>query len=98
MARIIPHLVESLQKRKADPIITVSELLLNFVAAYNDIPVQRRRDIFTSLSTLVGVDAFMFALLIMLLDKYPGQQSVVGFATELAAQQDCRTQLIVSSG
>ena len=98
MATIIPHLVGSLHKRKADPIASVSELLLSFVAAYQDVPFQRRQDLFTSLSKLVGADDFLYALLVMLLDKYPGQENVLGFATKLAAQHDCRTQLLVSLG
>ena len=97
MATVIPRLVESLQKRKADPVISISELLLNFVAAYKDMPFQRRQDFFTSLIAIVGADAFLFALLVMLIDRYPCQQNVVDFAANLAAQQDCRTQLIVRS-
>ena len=96
MATIIPHLVESLYKRKVDPITGVSELLLSFVAAYKDVPFQRRQNLFTSLSNLVGADDFLYALLVMLLDKYPDQESIVDFATKLAAQHDCRTQLLVS--
>ena len=97
MSTLIPCLVESLLKRKVEPVIRISELLLNFVAAYKDIPFQRRQDLFVSLTKTVGADDYLFALLILLLDKYPGEHSVVDFAAELAAQQDCRTQLIVSN-
>lgn len=96
MATIIPHLVGSLHKRKVDPIKSVSELLLSFVAAYKDVPFQRRQDLFASLGNLVGADDFLYALLVMLLDKYPGQESVVDFAAKLAAQHDCKIQLLVS--
>ena len=97
MKLVIPRLIESLHRRKVDPLISISELLLSFVAAYQDIPLQRRLDIFASLSTHVGADDFLFALLVLLVDKYPGDQSVIDFAARLTAQQSCRTQLKVSS-
>ena len=97
MELVIPRLVQSLHKRRVDPLISISELLLSFVAAYQDIPLQRRQDIFASLSNRVGADDFLFALLILMVDKYPGDKSVVDFAAKLTAQQDCRTQLTVSS-
>ena len=97
MELVIPRLVESLHKRRVDPLISISELLLSFVAAYQDIPLQRRRDIFASLINKVGAKDFLFALLILLVDKYPSDQSVVDFAARLTTQQGCRTQLTVSS-
>lgn len=96
MATVIPRLVESLHKRKIDPVVSISELLLSFVAAYKDIPLQRRQDIFVSLTNRVGADDYLFALLVLLVDKYPDDHKVVEFATRLTAQQDCTTQLIVS--
>lgn len=97
MAAVIPPLVESLHKRKVDSVISISELLLSFVAAYKDIPLQRRQDIFLSLTNRVGADNYLFALLILLIEKYPGDNNVVEFATKLTAQQDCTTQLTVCS-
>lgn len=97
MATVIPRLVESLHKRKVDPVISISELLLSFVAAYKDMPLQRRQDIFISLSSRIGAEEFLFALLVLLVNKYPDDGSVVDFATRLTAQQDCNTQLSVSS-
>ena len=96
MATVIPRLVESLHERKIDPVVSISELLLSFVAAYKDIPLQRRQDIFVSLTDRVGADDYLFALLVLLVDKYPDDRNVVDFATRLTAQQDCATQLIVS--
>ncbi|KAL8793139.1 MAG: hypothetical protein Q9195_004251 [Heterodermia aff. obscurata] len=94
MMLVIPRLVESLHKRRVDPLISISELLLSFVAAYQDIPLRRRQGIFASLSSCVGADDFLFALLVLLVDKYPGDQGVIDFAARLTAQQGCRTQLI----
>ena len=97
MTTVIPPLVESLRKRKADPIVSILELLLSFVAAYKDIPLQRRKTIFTSLSNTIGAEEFLFTLLVLLVDKYHGDQNVITFAGKLTAEHDCRIQLMVCS-
>ena len=96
MATILPRLAESLKQRKLDPLVSVSELFLNFVAAYNDIPVERRHTLFISLINTVGAEKFLFVLLILLLEKYPKEHNVVQFASGIANEQDCETQLSVN--
>ena len=96
MDSVIPPLMESLHKRKGSAVIGASELLLSFVAAYKDIPTQRREELFMSLADRIGPDEFLFALILLLVDKYPGRVKVLDFAAGLVAQQKVITQLNVS--
>ena len=95
MDSVIPRLVHSLKKRNDNPLMGVSELLLSFVAAYEHIPAQRRLGLFSSLADKLGADDFLFALLVLLKDKYPGSKRVTEFAVELANQHGVRTQFSV---
>lgn len=95
MDSVILPLVQSLHKKKNNAIIGASELLLSFVAAYKDIPQQRREDLFLSLSAKIGADDFLFALVLLLVDKYPGRTKVLDFAAGLVSQQSVTTQLRV---
>jgi U3 small nucleolar RNA-associated protein 10 len=96
MESVIPRLVRSLHKRKGHPVISISELLLSFVAAYKDIPPQRRQELFLSLANKIGADEFLFALILLLIDKYPSRKSVLEFAAGLVERQKITTQLIVN--
>lgn len=93
MESVIPRLVQSLHERKDGPLVGVSELLLNFVAAYEHIPPQRRLDLFASLVNKVGPGDYLFALIAILLDKYPSNRSVKHFATELTGRYSVETRL-----
>lgn len=95
MESVIPCLVQSLHKRKDGPLVGVSELLLSFAAAYEHIPIQRRFDLFVSLMNKVGPSDYLFALLTILLDKYPSDRSVLQFATDLTSRYDVKTRLQV---
>lgn len=95
MELVIPQLVKSLHKRKRDLILGTSELLFSFVAAFEHIPSHRQLELFKSLANKLGPIDFLFALLILLLDKYPDDQVVVQFAANLAGSYDVLTQLRV---
>ena len=95
MDSVIPRLVQSLHKRKDGPLAGVSELLLSFVAAYEHIPPQRRLDLFVSLANKVGLGDYLFALIAVLLDKYPSDRSVVQFTTDLTSRYSVETRLQV---
>ena len=95
MESIIPCLVQSLRKRKDSPILGVSELLLSFVAAYEHIPPPRRLDLFVSLVNKIGPSNYLFALIAILLDKYPADRSVMQFATDLTSRFKVKTRLQV---
>ena len=96
MESVIPRLVQSLHQKKADPLISISQLLLSFVAAYKDIPNQRRQELFVSLIDKTGPNEFLFALVVLLIDKYPGRKKVLDFAAGLVTHQKVVTQLSVS--
>lgn len=95
MESVIPRLVQSLHKRKDSPLVGVSELLLSFAAAYEHIPSHRRLDLFVSLVNKVGPGDYLFALITILLNKYPRDRSVVQFATDLASRYSVKTRLQV---
>ena len=95
MDSVIPRLMRSLHERKEHAIIGVSELLLSFVAAYKDIPSQRRQDLFDSLTEKIGAKDYLFALMLLFVDKYPGRKTILDFATGLVARQVIGTQLSV---
>lgn len=95
MESVIPRLVQSLHKRKDGPLVGVSELLLSFAAAYEHIPPQRRLDLFGSLVDKTGPADYLFALITILLDKYPNDRSVVRFASDLTSRYSVKTRLEV---
>ena len=95
MDSVIPRLVQSLHTRKDGPLVGVSELLLSFAAAYEHIPSRRRLDLFVSLVNKVGPSDYLFALITVLIDKYPSDGSVVQFATELTRRYSVKTRLQV---
>ena len=95
MESVIPRLVQSLHKRKDGPLVGVSELLLSFAAAYKHIPPQRRLDLFVSLVDKIGPGDYLFALIAILLDKYPNDRSIVRFATDLTCRYSVKTRLQV---
>lgn len=93
---VIPPLVDSLRKQKEDPVEGASELLLSFAAAFEHIPSHRRFGLFHSLINRLGPVEFLFALLVMLANKYPGNKSVLQFAADLASRYAPETQLITA--
>ena len=95
MDSVIPGLVQSLYNRKDGPFVGVSELLLSYVAAYEHIPTQRRLNLFISLVNKVGPGDHLFALIAILLDKYPSDRSVLQFATNLTSRYNVKTRLQV---
>lgn len=98
MESVIPPLVKSVHERKENPITGTMELLFSFVAAFEHIPSQRRLGLFKSLADKLGTTEFLFALLILLLDKYPDDEMVRSFAADLTGAYDALTQLQVSFG
>lgn len=96
MESVIPRLVKSLHKRKENPITGTMELLFSFVAAFEHISSPRRLGLFKSLADKLGPTEFLFALLVLLLDKYPDDETVRRFAADLTEAYDALTQLQVS--
>jgi U3 small nucleolar RNA-associated protein 10 len=90
---VVPSLVASLRKEKGNPVLGAAELLLSFVAAYEHIPLHRRKALFTSLVQTLGAEDFLFALLAMLVDKYGTAEGVRNFAADLSSSFSVELQL-----
>lgn len=95
MVSVIPRIVTSLQKRDEDPIASISKLMLNFVAAFEFIPPFRRTNVFSGLVRQLGADRYLYALLVLLIDKFPRNEQILQFCSDLMEQHDIQTQLIV---
>lgn len=98
MESVIPRLVKSLHTRNENPTTGTMELLFSFVAAFEHIPLPRRLGLFKSLVDKLGTTEFLFALLVLLLDKYPDNAVVRSFGADLIGAYDALTQLQVSCG
>ena len=93
MESVVPRLVRSLHSGSQDAFAGVSELLLNFTAAFEHIPQRRRFDLFASLAEKVGPIDYLFALFAILLDKYPNNNKALQLAIQLCGHYDVITQL-----
>ncbi|KAH7044631.1 hypothetical protein B0J12DRAFT_184176 [Macrophomina phaseolina] len=96
VSRVVPPLAASLRKRKRDLVLGAADLLLSFTAAYEHIPLHRRLGLFGQLTKKLGPDDSLFAILAMLLEKYPGDADVRGFAIGLMKMFDPATNLKAS--
>ncbi|KAL8812840.1 MAG: hypothetical protein Q9200_000730 [Gallowayella weberi] len=96
MDSVVPRVMESLRKRHKDPLAGVSELLLSFAAAFEHVPPQRRLGLFQSLMDMIGADEFLFALLILLQNKYPRNKRALQFSVDLLDCYDAQTQIQTS--
>ena len=93
MESVIPRLVGSLHTQKGGPFVGVCELLLSFAAAFKHIPMPRRLQLFTSLADKIGPREYLFALLTILIDKYPEDRKVLQFAADLTSVYDANVRL-----
>ena len=93
MESVIPRLVQSLHKRKGGPFNGVCELLLSFAAAFKHVPMPRRLQLFTSLANKVGPPEYLFALLTILIDKFPEDRKVLQFGADLCNAYDVNVRL-----
>ena len=96
MESVIPRLTHSLQGHKDGALLGISGLLLSFAAAFEHIPSQRRLDLFTLLTDQIGPSEYLFALLIIMMDKYPGNRKILQFATDLTRRYNPLIRLSVS--
>ncbi|KAH7418398.1 hypothetical protein BKA64DRAFT_730120 [Cadophora sp. MPI-SDFR-AT-0126] len=90
---VIPPLISSLRKEKGNPVTGAAELLLSFVAAYEHVPLHRRKALFTSLVQTLGAEDFLSALLAMLVDKYGVTQDIKSFASDMTGSFGVEVQL-----
>lgn len=93
VARIIPPLAASLKKRGKDLISGAAELLLSFTAAFEHIPLHRRAGLFRHLVQTLGAGESLFAVVAMLVERYPDQGNVLPFVADLMGEFDVNVQL-----
>ena len=90
---VIPPLVRALHKQKGGPLAGASELLLSFVAAFEHVPIHRRKGLFLSLVEKLGPEEFLFVLLILLLDRYAQQDDAIKFSRDFIGHYSALVQL-----
>ncbi|KAF2816538.1 uncharacterized protein BDZ99DRAFT_407438 [Mytilinidion resinicola] len=73
ITRVVPQLAASLRDRNKNFIIGVADLLLSFTAAFEHIPLHRRPEIFDRLLQTLGAEESLYAVMALLLDKYPAK-------------------------
>ncbi|KAK5129471.1 hypothetical protein LTR08_003231 [Meristemomyces frigidus] len=83
VARIVPPLAASLKKRGKDLVSGAAELLLSFTAAFEHIPLHRRGALFQHLVQTLGPDESLFAVVAMLVERYPADARVRPFIRDL---------------
>ncbi|KAI4248891.1 MAG: hypothetical protein L6R40_000903 [Gallowayella cf. fulva] len=93
MDSVVPRVMESLRKRHKDSLAGVSELLLSFAAAFEHVPPPRRLGLFQSLMDMIGADEFLFALLILLKNKFPRNKRALQFCIDLLDCYGAPTQI-----
>lgn len=93
VARIIPPLAASLKKRGRDLITGSAELLLSFTAAFEHIPLHRRSGLFHNLVQTLGPEESLFAIMAMLVERYPEDTSVLPFISDLMSHFPSTTEL-----
>jgi U3 small nucleolar RNA-associated protein 10 len=95
VSQVIPPLVLSLRKSSRQILNGVVDLLLSFVAAFEHMPQHRRLGLFKKVMTALGPEDCLFAVLVMLVDRYPMDDRAREFLTELLDQFDASVQLLV---
>ena len=95
VSQVIPPLVVSLRKSSHRILNGVVDLLLSFVAAFEHMPQHRRLGLFKQVMTALGPEDCLFAVLVMLVDRYPVDDRAREFLTEFLDQFDASVQLLV---
>lgn len=96
ISQVIPPLADSLKSKGKDLISGTAELLLSFTAAFEHIPLHRRSRLFTHLVKRLGPDEALPAVMAMLVEKHPTDESVQQFALELLLTFPGTTQMIAA--
>lgn len=93
MDSILSRLANTLRQEPEGAFSSISEILLSFAAAFEDIPPQRRVNIYATLLEKVGTLEYLFALLVILSDKFPTNRKVSQFSVQISSRYDALTQL-----
>ncbi|RMZ12004.1 hypothetical protein D0860_03125 [Hortaea werneckii] len=93
VSRIVPPLAASLKKKRKDLASGAAELLLSFIAAFEHIPLHRRAGLFKHLVQTLGPKESLFAVIAMLIERYPQDVHAVPFAEDLLNAFPVQVQL-----
>lgn len=93
VSRIVPPLAVSLKKKGKDLASGAAELLLSFTAAFEHIPLHRRAGLFKHLVQTLGPKESLFAVIAMLIERYPQDVHAVPFAEDLLNAFPVQVQL-----
>ncbi|KAI7653685.1 hypothetical protein KC319_g10448, partial [Hortaea werneckii] len=93
VSRIVPPLAASLKKKGKDLASGAAELLLSFTAAFEHIPLHRRAGLFKHLVQTLGPKESLFAVIAMLIERYPQDVHTVPFAEDLLNAFPVQVQL-----
>jgi U3 small nucleolar RNA-associated protein 10 len=83
VSRVVPPLVASLKKTSRRVVTGVSPLLFSFTAAFEHIPSHRRLGLFQHVVQMIGPEDCLFAVVIMIVDRYPTDNRARHFVTDL---------------
>ncbi|KAF1811785.1 hypothetical protein P152DRAFT_474507 [Eremomyces bilateralis CBS 781.70] len=86
LRQIVPPLVISLQRSNVGIVQGASSLLHSFTAAFEHIPLHRRLDLFQNLALNLGPAESLHAIIAMLAEKYPQDETVYSFCSSLLAR------------
>ncbi|KAL4932043.1 snoRNA-binding rRNA-processing protein UTP10 [Aspergillus undulatus] len=95
--QVVPALIQSLRHQKRDVVSGTSELLLSFTAAFEHIPSHRRLRLFHALITKLGTEEFLFAVLVMLANRYSMDKAVLVLMTGLVSDATATVELTTYS-
>ncbi|OCK74942.1 hypothetical protein K432DRAFT_386511 [Lepidopterella palustris CBS 459.81] len=88
VSRVVPQLAASLRRRNRNFVMGVADLLLSFTAAFEHIPLHRRLGLFSQLAKTLGPEDSLFAVIALLVDRYPSERGSQKFCSELIALFD----------
>ncbi|KAF2396020.1 hypothetical protein EJ06DRAFT_500915 [Trichodelitschia bisporula] len=83
VSHVVPPLVASLKKRSRNVVQGASDLLLSFTAAFEHIPSHRRLGLFENVARTLGPEDSLYAVIAMIVDRYPTDQRARRFAADL---------------
>jgi U3 small nucleolar RNA-associated protein 10 len=83
VSHVVPPLVISLRKKNKEVVRGASDLLLSFTAAFEHIPLHRRLGLFEHVTKTLGPNDCLFAIMAMIVDRYPTDNEAGSFVVEL---------------
>jgi U3 small nucleolar RNA-associated protein 10 len=93
VSRVVPPLVLSLKKRSRRVISGASDLLLSFTAAFEHMPQHRRLGLFDHVTRTLGPEECLFAVVVMIVDRYPTDARARRFVADLMNLYDPSIEL-----